>query len=528
VTTALIVESYKNLSAPPDTKTVQLLDAILRKMENSSLPSDISSAPFSASVSAVIINSLFFLSLSASLLAALGAILIKQWTRNFSTRINHITSPRQRARLRHRRVQGIEAWRFAQVIAWIPMMLHISLFLFFAGLLIWLWYINLVVFIIIVAVSGTSLLLYIATAVTPSFDPDSPFIWPFSSLIQMALPLRGNNEARRLSEGVSLDRIGSGIAPIIATPIQDLSMQTVDPVDSELVSRLLEQADTNTEVEAALDQIRMMLTASLHTYPTKILTQAIRRGADLALSCGVYTEGQPDIQPGTGFQRASTIIRFFEVVLQTPIDVTKCIDSLRSVAKVAQIFHNRAMKAESAAEIGLSASCLARLEAIIGDDASILKQVEAGPLIMERLTEVGPYPPYQPTQRNSTSQKSTLRKSRSRKWSIDEIRQYQTLVCAYLASFMRMLLAYDSKGLRLRNETLKAIKLDGKILIENSRDIDGRIAGNQNHPLLLEILRAQWIHLHGDNSRDISVVVKYFLLTLGHEPPEHGDGSWMV
>jgi hypothetical protein len=285
------VESYKDLKADPNERTQQLLEAILHKMSDPSSPTDsLPSLPFSASTSVVITNTLFFLSLCVSLLAALGAILIKQWARNFYIGLHHITSPRRRARERYRRAKAIKEYKFTLIIAWIPMMLHVSLFLFLAGLVIWLGSQNTIVFITISIVCGSSLMIYILGAVIPSFDQNAPFKWPVASLLRMTPlhKLRLLTAPLLSAEEVSVVTPESSKLEIFATPVDpfealghELSDPSPELVDVVLISEFLEHAETNVEVEAALDQLRLMLMSEkcrVEQISPDIITKFIKRG----------------------------------------------------------------------------------------------------------------------------------------------------------------------------------------------------------------------------------------------------------
>ncbi|KAI0265979.1 hypothetical protein BC834DRAFT_824543, partial [Gloeopeniophorella convolvens] len=90
---------------------------------------------FTPSPSAIWINALWFLSLVVSLVCALLATLLKQWTRRYlqvTTQPHY--SPLKRSRLRTFMKQGVERFRFPLVIEALPALVHISVFLFFGGL----------------------------------------------------------------------------------------------------------------------------------------------------------------------------------------------------------------------------------------------------------------------------------------------------------------------------------------------------------------------------------------------------------
>lgn len=142
--TAFIIESYKNLKPDPGDTTVHLLKQISNQLSDlsnasSSFPApSLSPNPFRPPTSALICNLLWFLSLGFSLACALTATLAEQWARNYLQATEHQSVPAERARIRAYLYRGIEQFRMRAVVDAVPMLLHSSLFLFFAGLVLFL------------------------------------------------------------------------------------------------------------------------------------------------------------------------------------------------------------------------------------------------------------------------------------------------------------------------------------------------------------------------------------------------------
>jgi hypothetical protein len=74
------------------------------------------------------------MSLVFSLLAALLAILVQQWVRDYMHVFQRYRNPLKSSRLRQYLYEGCEGWYMPMVAEAVPGFLHISLFLFFAGL----------------------------------------------------------------------------------------------------------------------------------------------------------------------------------------------------------------------------------------------------------------------------------------------------------------------------------------------------------------------------------------------------------
>lgn len=128
------------------------------------------------------VNSLWFLSLLISLTCALLATLLQQWARRYI----RITQPRysshERGRIRAFFSEGVDKLHLPWAVEALPFLIHISLFLFFAGLLMFLFNINHTVFSVAVWWVGLCTATYISITFMPLFRCDSPYYAPLSSL----------------------------------------------------------------------------------------------------------------------------------------------------------------------------------------------------------------------------------------------------------------------------------------------------------------------------------------------------------
>ncbi|KAJ7343014.1 hypothetical protein DFH08DRAFT_703587, partial [Mycena albidolilacea] len=91
---------------------------------------------FTVDLSDIWVNGLWFTSLMLSLTTALLAVLAKQWLRQYSSFI--AGSARERALIRQFRYASFERWGVQLIIGLLPIILHLSLFLFMAGLVVFL------------------------------------------------------------------------------------------------------------------------------------------------------------------------------------------------------------------------------------------------------------------------------------------------------------------------------------------------------------------------------------------------------
>jgi len=118
-----------------------------------------------------------------SLAAALLAILVQQWVRDYIHVFQRYSDPLKSARLRQYLHEGSEGWYMPVVAEGVPGLLHVSLFLFLVGLCDFILNINLAVGVcttLPIAITG---LLYTFTTFAPIIYPQSPYQNPFSGLI---------------------------------------------------------------------------------------------------------------------------------------------------------------------------------------------------------------------------------------------------------------------------------------------------------------------------------------------------------
>jgi hypothetical protein len=136
--------------------------------------------PFSPPNSAVWANALFFLSLVISLTCALLAILLQQWARRYLSITQSRYSPHKRARIRSFFAEGVDKCLLPWTINNLPRLLDISLFLFFAGLVLFLSNVNFTIFKLVISWVGLCTAIYGCITCMPMFRHDSPYYTPLS------------------------------------------------------------------------------------------------------------------------------------------------------------------------------------------------------------------------------------------------------------------------------------------------------------------------------------------------------------
>ena len=138
---------------------------------------------FNPSPSNVRVNVFWFMALGFSLSAALLAILVQQWVRDYMQVFQRYSDPLKSARIRQYLHEGSDGWYMPVMAESVPGLLHISLFLFFVGLGDFVMNINTTVGLNTTIPIGISGLMYIFTILAPVIYPQSPYQNSFSGLV---------------------------------------------------------------------------------------------------------------------------------------------------------------------------------------------------------------------------------------------------------------------------------------------------------------------------------------------------------
>ncbi|KAF7367828.1 hypothetical protein MSAN_00847200 [Mycena sanguinolenta] len=193
--TAFIIESYKTLQPDPGDLTVAAISQLPRQLAataaGESLPEQTLSA-FQPAVTSLVCNSLWFISLALSLTCALLATLVEQWAREFLHKTDMRPSPTRRARIFSFLYFGLKRFRMHTVVNAIPFLLHSSLLLFFAGLVVFLIPVNRIIMYIMAGACFVFVVFYVVLTGLPVVYLDCPYHTPLSApLWSLLLKIRG-------------------------------------------------------------------------------------------------------------------------------------------------------------------------------------------------------------------------------------------------------------------------------------------------------------------------------------------------
>ena len=179
--------SYNELSPTPGNITNGLLVQISQQLANNSQSAAnlTTISEFTPTGSAVRVNLIWSFSLVLSLFAALNAILFQQWSRRYlqlTRPTRYHAPPLQRARTRAYMHYGIEDFKMSRAIKTMPILLHLSIFLFLVGLIDFLWNANTTIGLCISGVISVFTMVYLALTLLPSIYLNCPYSTPLSDI----------------------------------------------------------------------------------------------------------------------------------------------------------------------------------------------------------------------------------------------------------------------------------------------------------------------------------------------------------
>ena len=132
------------------------------------------------------IQCVLFSSLAASLLAALVAMLGKQWLNRYSN-VDMRSSPIHSGRDRRLKMEGMVTWGFSIVMESLPLLLQFALLLLGYALASYLFTIDKVVAAVVVGFTGFGLLFYGVIAVSAILSYHCPFQTPLSLIVRFVI-----------------------------------------------------------------------------------------------------------------------------------------------------------------------------------------------------------------------------------------------------------------------------------------------------------------------------------------------------
>jgi hypothetical protein len=309
---AFLVGTYQNLQpSAQDTTTFYL--ATIAQILAASIPSNSSSIPITLPLpptaavpppgdpstfrpprSAIWYNTLWFSSLVISLTCALLATSLQQWARRYLRVTRPRYSPHKRARVRAFFSEGIEKLHLPWVVEALPALLHVSVFLFFAGLAVFLSSVHHTVFSAVLGCMGLCVGLYLCTTLLPVFRHDSPYYTPLTTIawfcatgiawviLRMLKTIASELHGRKF---VSLDswykisviehRQSKRFFRGFTRDTEDIAFRLPSDIDVRGLAWTFNSLEEDTELEEFLAGIPGFLSSHEVANPTNVLKQVI-------------------------------------------------------------------------------------------------------------------------------------------------------------------------------------------------------------------------------------------------------------
>jgi hypothetical protein len=190
VVAAFVLVSYQQLQPNPNDLTNQLLGQISQQLSmlqsgtSASVPLTLANQPpFQPTASAVRVNALWIISLGMSLSCALLATLLQQWTRRFVQVADAPYNTEKRALIRAFFADGVDRFGFAAAVEILPAQLHLSIILFYIGLVDFFGNINHTIAYFLLGLGVYAALGYALLTIVPLFYPNSPYQTPFTPFV---------------------------------------------------------------------------------------------------------------------------------------------------------------------------------------------------------------------------------------------------------------------------------------------------------------------------------------------------------
>ncbi|CUA70954.1 Mediator of RNA polymerase II transcription subunit 12 [Rhizoctonia solani] len=288
ISTAFVIESYKNLKQDPADASSQTLLTISQTLlliangsqSSSSTPISAPETPaFAASAKDICVNVLWFLSLSLSVAVSLISMLAKEWCLEFMA---GRTGPAgAQVRRRQQRWDGLVKWRMKGVIVTLPSLIHLSLLLFAIGLCVFLWDVHFGVAIPVIVVTTIAASAYFACTVVPFVYDFCPYGTVLSRIIKDLITIRPKlNQENPAQDEVTARALQWMIVTCETPRSVDIALQSLAAADQSLppdelekvnawamIKRRLESTDISKEPEPGRGAGALYKRA-LEVYPT--------------------------------------------------------------------------------------------------------------------------------------------------------------------------------------------------------------------------------------------------------------------
>ncbi|KAG8704066.1 hypothetical protein FRC09_003793 [Ceratobasidium sp. 395] len=264
ITTALVIESSKRLQPDPaetSAQTLQAMSQILIAISNgqpvnSSTSFSASTSQFSPSRSSVLVNALWYLSLTLSVAVSLVAMVSKSWCNVFMS--NRTASDKyEQGRRRQRKWNAIETWDAECVKSTDDLTV-----LFAVGLSVYLWDICISVAVPVFSVTVVFVSLYAVATILPLVHQDCPYSTPLSKPLKKAISLvdwTGFLHHLQRATRIILSQTRRAPRDLMHSPVRQTALKTesvpMDKVTAQMLLWLISNCEDSQLVDIALQSI---------------------------------------------------------------------------------------------------------------------------------------------------------------------------------------------------------------------------------------------------------------------------------
>ena len=185
VAATFITQVDSQLQPDPNDETHALLRILIHKIDNTTFGNEVPALPnwTGPPRSVVHVQAILFASLAVSLFSAFLAMLGKQWLNRYDSTDMRGTVV-ERSQNRQRKLDGIVAWYFDNVMESLPLMLQAALLLFGCALSRYLWEINMIIASVVLGVTSFGTLSYLFIVVAGTAFENCPYQTPGAHILR--------------------------------------------------------------------------------------------------------------------------------------------------------------------------------------------------------------------------------------------------------------------------------------------------------------------------------------------------------
>ncbi|KAJ7020921.1 hypothetical protein C8F04DRAFT_276461 [Mycena alexandri] len=187
VSSAFIIQIQPEFQIDPNSTTEALLLLLVQNVTGT-VPAIHPSTQLAPPVAIVVAQSLLYFSLLSTLLAALLAVLGKQWLLHYDS-LGERGTIEERGLERQRKLDGLRRWHFDLVMQIFPLLLQFALLLFAAALSVYLWTIHIVLASIVLGFTSLGAVFYGLMVASALVSLDSPFQTPLTTILRVVIKL---------------------------------------------------------------------------------------------------------------------------------------------------------------------------------------------------------------------------------------------------------------------------------------------------------------------------------------------------